>query len=428
MHQESKRNIVILFIIAVSITISNAQTRISSPYSAFLLGEDYQAKSQQTIMMGGIFNGIKNNLYINYQNPASYKAIDTLSFIFEISGIALFHKTSTIDAQQKYKYANFGAMKFGFPIAKRISGSFGIIPYSKRGYLINNTVTSAIGGNIKYEYQGAGEFNKAYIGTAILLTKNLSIGANLNYIFGSMEDNQSVSFPDSSDFISSRKRVILQPHDIELNYGIQYSTLLFNKKVTFGISGNPSTKLKTRRNTLIEAYNVSTYGYDNVIDTIKNERKNDDIVLPAFLSAGFAIAKDEKWLLGIDANWKNWENYSLFGLKDSSLTNCFGIAIGGYYQPEAITKQYFKKIKYHGGIRYQQLPYSINNTQINEFGISFGFGFPLKAVRYSKSYVNVGFEIGKRGTTKNDLIKENFTNIFLSMQLWERWFEKRKYD
>lgn len=428
MLKKSGIKIFIFFIIAVNITISNAQTRISSPYSAFLLGEDYQAKSQQTIMMGGLHNGFKSNLYVNYQNPASYLAFDTMSFVFEISGIALFHKTSTADAVQKYKYANFGAMKFGFPVAKWISGSFGLIPYSKRGYLINNTVNRSIGGKIKYEYQGAGEFNKAYIGTAIALTKKLAFGANLNYIFGSMEDNQSVSFPDSSDFISSRKRVILQPHDIDFNFGLQYTTKLFNNDVTIGVTGNAPSKIKTKQNTLIEAYNISTYGYDNVLDTIKNEKVNDDITIPTYISAGFTFAKDDKWLLGMDASWKNWENFSSFGKKDSSLSNCFGIAIGGYYQPQSITKQYLKKIKYYGGFRYQQLPYVIKNTQINEFGISFGFGFPLKAVRYSKSFVNVGFEVGKRGTTKNGLIKESFTNIFLSMQLWERWFEKRKYD
>ncbi len=58
-------------------------------------------------------------------------------------------------------------------------------------------------------------------------------------------------------------------------------------------------------------------------------------------------------------------------------------------------------------------------------GISFGVGLPVGRMF---SNTNLGFEIGKRGTTNNNLIKENFVNFQLSLSLNDRWFEKRKYD
>ena len=49
------------------------------------------------------------------------------------------------------------------------------------------------------------------------------------------------------------------------------------------------------------------------------------------------------------------------------------------------------------------------NTDINEFGISFGVGLP---VGKELSTFNLGFEIGKRGTIDSGLVKENYFNFF----------------
>ena len=40
----------------------------------------------------------------------------------------------------------------------------------------------------------------------------------------------------------------------------------------------------------------------------------------------------------------------------------------------------------------------------------------------------MGFEFGKRGTTDNNLIEENYFNFRLSLSLTDLWFIKRKID
>jgi hypothetical protein len=42
--------------------------------------------------------------------------------------------------------------------------------------------------------------------------------------------------------------------------------------------------------------------------------------------------------------------------------------------------------------------------------------------------VNIGVEIGQKGTTDAGLLKENYTNIMLGFSLSDVWFIKRKYD
>ena len=57
--------------------------------------------------------------------------------------------------------------------------------------------------------------------------------------------------------------------------------------------------------------------------------------------------------------------------------------------------------------------------------MSFGLGLPL---RKTKSEINLSVEVGERGTTNNNLIKEQFLRFQIGLSLSDIWFVKRKYD
>ena len=63
--------------------------------------------------------------------------------------------------------------------------------------------------------------------------------------------------------------------------------------------------------------------------------------------------------------------------------------------------------------------------QINDFGISFGLGLPIYR---SNSTINISAEFGKRGTTKYNLVRENYAKFNLSANLHDLWFMSRKID
>jgi hypothetical protein len=45
------------------------------------------------------------------------------------------------------------------------------------------------------------------------------------------------------------------------------------------------------------------------------------------------------------------------------------------------------------------------------------------------SYINIGVELGQRGTKENNLIQEQFVRILIGFTLNDNsWFRKRKYD
>jgi len=70
----------------------------------------------------------------------------------------------------------------------------------------------------------------------------------------------------------------------------------------------------------------------------------------------------------------------------------------------------------------------VNNTDIKNFGITFGVGLPLSTAAGGFSNINLGFEVGKRGTTEMMLIEENYFKINLGLSLNDKWFLKRKIN
>ncbi len=101
------------------------------------------------------------------------------------------------------------------------------------------------------------------------------------------------------------------------------------------------------------------------------------------------------------------------------------ICLGSQYIPNAnAIKGYFQKIHYKLGFRYAKTYLQLKNTELNEYGVTFGFDLPL---RKTNSLINLGFEIGQRGTISNNLIKETYVKAALNFSFCDIWFLRQKY-
>jgi hypothetical protein len=129
-------------------------------------------------------------------------------------------------------------------------------------------------------------------------------------------------------------------------------------------------------------------------------------------------------MAGADFLWQNWEKYTYYGNSDS-LANRWNIAVGGEYIPDAKSiGSYLQKVAYRAGFHYGKTPLDLKGKHLEEFGISFGLGLPIKK---SKSTVNLSANFGKRGTIQNGLIQENFFKFTIGVNVFENWFFKSKY-
>ena len=112
--------------------------------------------------------------------------------------------------------------------------------------------------------------------------------------------------------------------------------------------------------------------------------------------------------------------------QSDNLSNSMRICGGAQYTPEynSITK-YYKRMDYRIGFSYSNIPLQLEDNQLKEMSISFGIGIPVSR---SRTKYDFSCTLGQRGTLENNLIKEKFIRLGLSVSYDGIWFLKRKYD
>ena len=413
-------------IFLLNIFSAYSQTNISSPYSRYGLGQIHQNNSIKAMSMGGVCYAQSASDFINISNPASYSAFDTTSFVFEGGINGVFCQLRNQNNAVFTSNLSLNYLLFGFPISKRFAFSFGLLPYSNIGYSIIDSAHITDIGDIKYFFKGEGGFNKFYGGASAKLFKGLSAGLNVSYLFGSLNKSRTVTFPESVNIYSIHESNETKVSDIILDYGLLYQKRFKNDNtLSLGLVTGLTSKLNAKEFILTESFSGITYASTYIKDTLENTTTSGDIILPPYFGGGLVFKKGNKWLVGADYKTQQWEDFSSFG-KTDSLRNSSQAALGFSILPSNPTgSNIWSKSTYRIGIRYAMTYLQLRNTQLNEYGISFGFAFPMQR---SKSTINLGFEFGQRGTVENNLIKESFALVSCSLSIYERWFIKRKYE
>jgi len=427
-----KNNYIILRVLFSLISVFllvdlSAQTRISSPYSYYGVGDLYSNNNARSLSMGRIGLTFRNSNYINFSNPSSYIGFDSTSFVFEGGILNRFKELETTESYQQSSYTNLSYLAFGFPVFRWWASSFGLLPFSSAGYKVSEDTILTNIGNVKYIYEGNGGINQLYFGNAFKIGKNLSIGINASYLFGTIDKIRVVSFPDSINYYNIHNNESQYISDLYFTYGLQYHKKLKNDiTLETGLVFNNSSNISAKKSMLTQRFFLSTTSTSVMIDTLENvSGVKGNIKLPTSIEGGITFNKQGKWLVGVEGSWQNWSKYSSFGVSDS-LVDSYNISVGTEFSPTSNNlSKYWKKMYYRFGLRYNSTYLQLNNNQINEYGISFGFGFPLR--RWNAT-LNTGFELGRRGTTDNGLIRESFGNIIIGIAIKEKWFQIRKYE
>ncbi len=417
----------LLIIIATSASIQ-AQTGINSPYSRYGLGQlNSESINTVSMAMGGLGLAIHKPTALNPSNPASYGSLDSSSFLFEVGVNANITNLKTVSLSENGYDATLSYIYAGFPITDWWRSGIGIMPFSKIGYNVEVLVEVQNFSDVVHSFTGDGGLNSVFWGNGFNITKNLRLGVDVSYLFGQSSRSSMIYYPDSVFILGTKVEKSVRVGDFVFDYGIQYDFNLNNRtQATIGLIYANKINLNSKFNYLSKTISGGFNGeVEYVKDTIEfRENEKGTVTLPERYGIGFTIKNSNKWLVGADFEYQKWNEFESFGVKDS-LINSWRVALGGEFTPKhSNISSLFRRMTYRAGIRYNQSYLKFYGKPINEFGISFGFGFPLKN---SKTGIDLGMEIGRRGTTDNNLIQENFFNISLGISIQEHWFQKRKY-
>ena len=177
----------ILPLIALLTLIYGSQTltaqNTTSPYSKYgygLLRDNANIAQRQ---MGYTGYAMTSGKEVNMMNPASYAAVDTLTFLFDMGLDLSFISSSDADAKRDEQGGGLDYISMLFPVAKNMGVSIGLVPYSSVGYAFGTDIDNGL-----YTRQGNGGINQLYAGYAIRPFKGFSIGANVSYLFGNTQN------------------------------------------------------------------------------------------------------------------------------------------------------------------------------------------------------------------------------------------------
>ena len=146
-------------------------------------------------------------------------------------------------------------------------------------------------------------------------------------------------------------------------------------------------------------------------------------------SLGAGYGRDTKWFVGTQFDFKKGETIQFLGQPFAN-ENSYRIAAGGWFLPNYNNfRNYFSRVVYRYGAYYEKGNLAINGTNINQFALTGGVSLPFENRSAARmSGIDLGLEIGKRGTLENNMIRQNFVNLRIGLNFADKWFNKRLYD
>jgi len=438
----------ISYIAAVMVVLTGmtvkAQVTTQSPYSKFGVGNIKGMLLPQFRAMGGISTGVykPSDYYsnVNMQNPASYPGIDLTTVDVGMS-FGLTNLKSGNTSESSFN-STLSHLVIGVPVNKHSAMSFGVVPYSELGYQFTNSATLTGTGanpssqNVNYIYSGEGGLTKAYIGYGYRFG-HLNLGANAEYLFGNMLQSRSTEMVTPTDqvdnSINSRMQNKNSVGGISFSYGMQYDIPLNSKtSIILGYSGSSASTVNSTKSYIVTQYTKTAAGDENTaIDSlISTENGKTNLKMPLIHNFGFSIQKKNKWMVGADYRMGKWSKFSIDGV-NQGLQDTYGFSVGSQITPDINSiGSYFNRVDYRVGFQYDKTYIQLNNQDIKQMAVTFGFGFPMARAATTLAIYKINFttELGRRGTTSNGLLQENYINFHLGFTLNEKWFRKFKFD
>lgn len=413
-----------------------------SPYSLFGFGDLVRQGTTYNTMMGGIGIGDRNVRNINILNPAGVTARELKSFmvdfglenrnvIYEGNAARSISPTASGVQRSASNTFNMHNLVVSFPIASQGAFKVGIMPYSSVNYDFEAHETSdeliASVGDITYTRTGRGGLYKAFLGAGVTLFDRLSLGIDANYYFGRIVRSSSATFENATSYRYLETGWRDNVSCFGAKAGLQYSQPLTKALVaTVGVTYDFNTKLRGSQTRF-------AYGEYSATDTIYHKVSNlENYAIPGEIGAGITLRYSDQWMIGFDYTRQDWSKVDFGGYPGVDFST--GVAQNfraGFevtpnrYDVRSGFGHFLRRVTYRGGAYHERSFMQLGGHPVAATGITLGFGLPV--FRYYNS-LNLGVDIGQRGTLKSNQIRERYFLITISFNLHDIWFIKPLYN
>jgi len=359
----------------------------------------YQYKySTAALGRGGVETAVLDTIGINYHNYAfwSYYARTMLS-------MDMMFESRTVKQPGSEYYT--GDTKFTggfltFPIHKRkVSIGIGLTPMVLNDQRFDRSFSTALASGREL-IQTSGNISEATFTIAMNIKKQFAFALVGRYAFGMIKDKISILYNESylgNVFAENKYRLS--------GFGLRFdASYMISSRILSGISiGFPlKTDLEVSQNAPSSPLEMP---------------EMHSLQFPLQLSGGLSYLLSEHWLWGIELNWANWKTgYKIDSKSNDKMNDSYRIGVGIEKRPSFSKKE---KYTYRAGLFNSQMNMYANFGNINEYGVSIGFGFPLR-MQYNR--IDFALQAGKRGRMSINLAEETFVRFDISLSASEFWF------
>ncbi len=431
-------------LLLIGSTMAVAQNGLNAPFSQYGIGSSNAPYSSPwAAAMGGVVYTQRSNTFINPYNPASYASIDRQTFLFDMglgieSTLLKDETTSLYDAEGSLAY-----LAGGFAFTSWWKTAVGIMPYSQVNYRSIQAVYDPLWDTMHTAYEGIGGINRIFWGHAFNVTKNFSLGFNMNLLTGSLTRAITYSFEknDSIAFMNNRKQKETRLRNLTFNFGAQYRVALGeNYSLNTGLSIEMPRTMDVSGNALVYTFvnhNNSEYMRDTIFPhSGESSICTDTLKQPLKIGIGLALERNNLWQVAADVTYAphsgmkycEERNVNLFGTSGLLYDDNLRVSLGAQWMGNRESARYISRMGYSAGFHYEQGKLRLqtlqgNPTCINEWGFGAGIMFPM---RKGRSALRLTIDYSSMGSV--DVLRKNALLIGLSVGSSDSWFVKRKYN
>lgn len=413
----------------------NAQTIGNSPYAAFGIGDIKYDNTVDISAMGGISTAYITdfNNKFNFRNPAANANLELTSFNLEGTNETDFYKSNYNDMKVTKHSTYLSNISLSFPISQKVKFGLGYQPYSSKTYDI--VVNKSLSDNTQQSshFYGKGTISTVQAALGYNITPAFALGFRTNFYFGKLHDIEELALSNAelvNGFETTNKI-----KSFNFTAGATYQKKFENDRkftagatYTFGTTGNMES-----------TYTNSTYYYagqekmaESIISQSKSEDKN---LFPQEASLGLGYGHEGKWFASTQVDYKKGETIQFLG-KPFQYEDSYRIAAGGWILPNYNNfRNYFSRVIYRFGAYYEKGNLNVKawdatqGSNINKFALTAGMTLPFSNTNVNRmSGLDLGLEVGKRGTLENNLVNQTFINVKIGLNFADKWFQKRTYD
>lgn len=409
--------------------------QINSPLSAYGPGMLYAGSSVAAMGRGytGLTFNESNTSLLNFQNPASYSKLHYTCF--DASVVSLMGGPNNGTIKQSGFTMQPAHLALGLSLLNkhnyqaqndqfRLGASVGLLPFSKVAYYLQGTQQNSAGTQNVF-YKGDGNWYQAYVGTG-MSWKGFSLGAQVAHYFGNINYRTSMYWPDSVFALGTRLYENYHPNGWQMTIGGQYA-LKVNSKNSLEIAGTYTgmREIALRYQSVYERFNHSGAAVDSIGST---SDINTTMTLPTAYAGGISWSHGTRWMLAANYRYTQWSVFNLANRKQD-LKNTVLYSLGGSFIPDETSLQFLSRCTYRIGAYYGD-DFVRSNPALK--GLTLGMGMKFFSSNLSTYklpfYLNLGLDLGSRGSLTNGGTQENFTRFQFGISLTEEWFQRRKFD